>query len=226
MKKGVAFFLIALRGSIIRLADQLYTLKWYWNCPLFLKCDLALFWRYLLLSPHKLCKSKWRGEYSQKPYGETPIKTLADIAALALIEKSDTVLELGCGRGRTCFWLARCIGCSVIGIDAVPDFIKRGNELAENCKVPAIEFHCSDFFEAPFERASVIYLYGTGQEDSVWIDLAIWLANLPKRPMIITVSAHLGEFSPHYSLIGQFEAEFGWGKTDVFFQRSKDKGVI
>lgn len=227
LNQGLSFLIIALRSSIVAIADQLYTLKWYWKYPLFFKSDFKLFWRYFLSNPHKICKKKWGDEYRFKPYGETPIKTLADIATLANIGKGDLVLELGCGRGRACFWLAHCIGCRVKGIDAVPDFIKRAKELVEETKTPNLKFVCSDFFAAPFEEASIIYFYGTGQGEGVWIDLAIWLANLPKRPLIITVSAQLREFSPHFSSIGHFQAEFGWGKAEVYLQRfDEQRGSI
>lgn len=227
MTKGVNFFLIAMRGAVVNLADQIYTLKWYFRFPRFFRCDLALWLSYFYLNSYKLCRKRWGAEYKSKPYGETPLKTFSDIAALANLQKEDVVLDLGCGRGRVGLWLATCIGCRYMGVDEVSEFVEKGTQLVENLRLQSkVTFHKTDFFKAPLEQATAIYLYGTGQEEAVWTDLSIWLANLPKRPLIITVGAQLAEFSPHFSSIGHFEAEFGWGKTTVYFQRTEGLGAI
>lgn len=219
--KFAGFFLIALRSSIYSIADQIFALQWYFKSPRFLKADALLFWRYLLANPFKICQRHWKScGYGGIPYGETPLKTLADIALLADIQPGDTWLDLGCGRGRGAFWLASCIGCQVLALDGVPAFATRGQCIAKSCDLKdKLTFLSGDFFSAPFEQATIIYLYGTGLESSTFFDLAIWLASLPKAPMIITVSASLHEVSPHFAPCGQFEGEFGWGRAPVYFQR-------
>ncbi len=56
---------------------------------------------------------------------ETPLTSLEVIARECQLSVRDVVFELGCGRGRTCFWLNQFIGCAVIGIDYVPAFIEK-----------------------------------------------------------------------------------------------------
>ena len=216
------FFLIALRSSIYRIADQIFVLRWYFKSFCFFKADALLLWRYLLANPFKVCQRHWKScGKSTIPYGETPLKTLADIAHLAEINARDTWLDLGCGRGRGAFWLASCIGCRVLALDGVPAFATRGRSIANSCGLmDKLTFLSVDFFAAPFEQATCIYLYGTGLESATLFDLAIWLAGLPKAPLIITVSSSLHEVSPHFALIGQFVGEFGWGRAPIFFQRS------
>ncbi len=222
----LGFFLIALRSTLYRYVDRIYALYWYCKCPNFFKVDARLHWRYVFTNPYKVCRKHWGAKYTQRPYGETPLKTLADIAAIASIQPSDTVLELGCGRGRGAFWLASCVGCKVIAIDAVPHFIQYAREIAKSSGFEKhVTFYQGDFFQIPLEEASVIYLYGTGLEESIWFDLTIWLSDLPKKPLIITVSYPLQEFSPHFALIGQCDLEFGWGKAKVYLQKFQPRSV-
>ncbi len=56
------------------------------------------------------------------------------------IQKEDVVFELGCGRGRTCFWLNTFIGCKVVGIG-----------FGNNTKV-AIVFQRDEKFEDMLKR--------------------------------------------------------------------------
>lgn len=224
MSRSLGFFLIALRSAICGYIDRFYALYWYVKSPTFRRVDSKLHWRYLFLNPYKICRKHWGKKFADAPYGETPLKTLADIAHIATIQPSDTVLELGCGRGRGAFWLASCVGCRVIAVDIVERFIRMGREIAAASDLDErVEFHCSDFFRAPLDRASVVYLYGTGLEEATWMDLAVWFGDLPQRPLLITVSHSLAEFSPYVTLLGHCDLEFGWGKARVYLQKFRQK---
>lgn len=223
--RRAAFYLIALRSSLYRIADQLFALSWYWRFPRLLQADALLFWGYFWANPFKICQRHWRARRSEAiPYGETPLKTLLDIAHLAGVQPGDIWLDLGCGRGRGAIWMAGCVGCRVLALDAVTAFVDRGRQIARSCRLQdRLTFLEGDFFSAPFETASCIYLYGTGLELSTLFDLAIWISALPATPLIVTVSSPLSDVSPHFRLLGRFTGEFGWGKAPVYFQRSTQR---
>src|ERR1700722_13009935 len=95
----------------------------YYHNPIFRKADLSLLLSYFLESPFDISKQflKKKGEKNIYAYGETPLTTLEFISDECHITSNDTVFELGCGRGRTCFWLNSFIHCKVVGIDIVPE---------------------------------------------------------------------------------------------------------
>ena len=78
------------------------------------------------------------------------------IARTCGLTAQDVVLEMGCGRGRTCFWLNEFIGCRVIGIDYVPAFIEKAQKVKERFHVKTVEFRLEDLFQADLKGVSVI----------------------------------------------------------------------
>ena len=101
-----------------------------------MKIDLALLMSYLFQNPYKISKNFLiaRHETEIYAYGETPLTSLEKIARSAKLTDRDVVLELGCGRGRTCFWLRSFIGCKVIGVDFIGTFIDKANQVKKKDK--------------------------------------------------------------------------------------------
>src|SRR5262249_24856476 len=149
-----------------------------------------------------------------------PLTTLEKIAHMCHISSRDVVFELGCGRGRTCFWLNQFIGCPVIGVDYVPEFIQRANQIKGSFDLPGIEFRLEDMLKTDLTRATVIYLYGTCLQSPYIESLVEKFKALPKGTRVITVSYSLNEFVPEapFELLKQFPAQFTWGITDVYYQ--------
>ncbi|MCE5317822.1 MAG: class I SAM-dependent methyltransferase [Parachlamydia sp.] len=205
--------------------EQLRIIFRYYHKAAFRNVDIALLHKYLFHSPYAISKRFLlaRGESDVYTYGETPLTTLDKIARECEITTQDRVFELGCGRGRGCFWLNRYLGCKAVGIEYIPDFVARANEVKELWHVDGIEFRLEDILEADYTGATVIYLYGTCYEEAFLQKLIKRLAALPQGTKIITVSYPLTDFEkiPSFEVTKSFEAPFTWGTAEVFLQVRK-----
>ncbi|MBS0656548.1 MAG: class I SAM-dependent methyltransferase, partial [Verrucomicrobia bacterium] len=154
------------------------------------------------------------------PYGETPLSVMHKIARKAGITAKDVVFELGCGRGRTCFWLASWIGCKTVGIEFVPTFIQKAAKVRAMFKTPNVEFRQEDMFTTSLAGASVIYLYGTCLTDEEVLKLIERCKELPAGTKIITISYSLLEYTdlPQFELIKTVDVSFAWGSTQAYIQ--------
>ena len=222
LKESLILLGINLKVKIINLIEYLHVIVRYYSHLQFAKIDLALLLSYFFANPFRISKQflMQKGEQEIYAYGETPLTTLEEIARQCEIAAQDVVFELGCGRGRTCFWLNQWIGCTVVGIDYVPIFIEKAEKIKERFQLQKIAFRLEDLFQTDLQGATVIYLYGTcfPAED---IDLLIdRLSKLPSGTKIITISYALTEFQPRapFRMIKQFPASFTWGWADVYLQ--------
>jgi SAM-dependent methyltransferase len=200
--------------------EYLKVIKLYYNKMMFLKIDFYLLLLYFFKNPFKISKHflSQKGEKEIYTYGETPLTTLDLIANRCHICAQDTVYELGCGRGRSCFWLNQFIGCCVVGIDYVPQFIRLANKVKEKFKLHGVEFRLEDFIYADFSQASVIYLYGTCLPDHLILKMIEKFTMLPKGTKIITVSYSLNDYTSEnsFKIVDTFQAKFTWGEAEVF----------
>lgn len=197
----------------------------YYSNLAFAKNDLALRLMYLFNNPFSISKRFLmnRGEEEIYAYGETPLTSMEKIAKEAQITKEDTVFELGCGRGRTCFWLQSFVGCKVVGIEYVPEFVKRAELIKKKLGIKNTEFRFEDMLETDFTGATVIYLYGTCLKDDFIEKLTQKFATLPPGTKIITVSYPLMDYSkkPAFEVMKRFTVPYTWGDADVYVQLVK-----
>lgn len=197
----------------------------YYSNPLFRKEDKTLLLTYLLNSPFAISKEflKEHGHKDLYAYGETPLTTMELISKEAQINAKDVVFELGFGRGRTCFWLNAFIGCKVVGIEQIPLFVSRANEIKSKYSVEGVEFRQQDMLTADFSGATVIYLYGTCLEDTAIAQLIQQFKKLPSSTKIITISYPLTDYTeePIFEVMKRFPARYPWGLADVYLQLRK-----
>lgn len=197
----------------------------YYGRLAFAKVDSYITLSYLFNNPFKISKRFLlsKGECDVHTYGETPLTTLDKIALECRLTANDRVFELGCGRGRTCFWLHEFIGCSVVGIDHVPEFIERANEVKKKYDVKGVEFQLEDILKADLKGATAIYIYGSCYSEDFIQRLAEKLSTLPSGAKVITVSYPLTEFAPKapFEVMNRFPARFTWGTADVYLQLKK-----
>jgi SAM-dependent methyltransferase len=211
-------FLVLIRNAIefFKVAFR------YYGSFSFLKTDLALRLMYLFNNPFKISKRflQNKGKIEIYAYGETPLTSLEFIAKECNLNSKDCVFELGCGRGRTCFWLHSFIGCSVVGIEYVPEFIERANAIKRMFKISEMEFRLADMAKADFNGGTVYYLYGSCLEDKIIKALASKLARMPSGTKIITVSYSLVEYSEkkEFEVMKRFTVPYTWGEADVYLQ--------
>ncbi len=184
--------------------------------------DQALLSAYYLQGPFKISKQflQERGEEDVHLYGETPLLTFDAIAKICNLGKHDTLLELGCGRGRGLFFLSHFYGCKVVGIEQIPKFIELGKKLAKKCGLN-IDFRQKNFLEADLSSATVIYLYGTCLTDDEILHICRRFETLPPSVKIVTISYPLSDYFPFFSVEKSFPVTFPWGDTTGYLQSVK-----
>lgn len=153
-------------------------------------------------------------------YGETPLPVFAQIAKECQLSGSDTVLEMGCGRGRGVFFLNHLLGCKAIGIDWVPTFIQMAQSFPF-CKEGEVSFRCETMEDTDLSAVSAIYLYGTCLSEEQIHTLINRFKTLPPFVKIITVSYPLSDYDTHFHTLKQFTASFPWGEAEIFCNQFK-----
>jgi len=215
-------FAINLAVRLKNFGEYLKVIAKYYSNGQFLKADLAVQLTYIFDNPFTISKKFLlkKGEREVYAYGETPLTTLDQIAKECRISSTDCVFELGCGRGRTCFWLNSLLGCKVIGIDYIPEFIERATRIARKLKLNGIEFREQNMIHADFSGGTIFFLYGTCLEDPFIRQLAKKLSKLPPGTKIITVSYPLTDYAEEgkFEVMKRFPAKFTWGQADVYLQ--------
>jgi SAM-dependent methyltransferase len=221
-KNYTDLFLLNLKFKAGNFLEYLRVVINYYSHPAFAKIDAYLVFSYLLNNPFAISKRflLTRNEPDIYTYGETSLTSLDDIAKECRLSAKDVVFELGCGRGRTCFWLNQFIGCSVVGIDYVPEFIKRAHEVKVKFNLPGVHFRLQDLLQTDLSGATVIYLYGTCFSETFIQTLVRHFTSLPRGTKIITVSYSLAEYAkePLFEVLKRFPVRFAWGVADVYLQ--------
>lgn len=214
----------AIFYRLCRFWEYLQTIWRYYGYRSFRNTDLALVVNYFGANPYYIARrfAELQGEKDLYTYGETPLLTLEEISRRCGIIPTDTVYELGCGRGRTCFWLSTVFGSQkVIGIDNNPYFISMAQRIVKKFDIQNLEFRCEDMLHADLSEATVVYLYGSAFDTDFIERLAAKLGRLPKGTKIISISYPLYDYShqPLFELVDTFEVSFTWGRANVYFQR-------
>jgi hypothetical protein len=92
-------------------------------------------------------------------------------------------------------------------------------DIAKRFKEINTAFTLGDITTMNLSSATVIYLYGTCLQDDQIEKIARNMKKLPSATKIITVSYPLTDYFPYgFKVQDQFEANFNWGKTDVYVQ--------
>lgn len=199
-----------------QLVDFLLTASTYYGNTQFAKIDLRLLLTYRWNNPFQIARQylEEHGANDLYTYGETPLTTMHLIAERAGIGKEDTVLELGCGRGRSCFWLREWIGCKVVGVEQVPTFVKIANEMKEYFQVDGVDFVEGDYTKVDWGNPTVVYLYASNLSEEEIEVLAQRIRKLPKGTKVISVSYPI----PGIMVMRRFQLPFTWGDADIFVQ--------
>lgn len=197
----------------------------YYRKLSFAKVDASLVLMYLFDNPFSISRRYFthRPHSDEFIYGETPLTTFEQISREARITSQDTFYELGCGRGRICFWARSFLGCNVVGVEIVPDFVKRARRIQHKLKIDKIEFRTEDFLKTHLKNATVIYLYGTCLHDETIKNLIKHFKELPSGARIVTVSYALSDYTPEplFETMKRFPAKFTWGEGDIYIQIKK-----
>lgn len=204
--------------------DFIHVVRKFYPIYSFGKIDLSLLLRYALKNPYRISKQflKKQGESDIYAYGETSLPAIEEIANFSEIKSGDCVFELGCGRGRACFWLKIFRCCRVVGIEWIPLFVEKAQDVQSAYKLSGIEFRCEDMMASDFTGATVIYLYGTCYSEMFMRALLEKLDKLPKGTRLITVSDSLEEYSSSsWQMQKRCTISFLWGYAEVYLHIHK-----
>jgi SAM-dependent methyltransferase len=224
-REFIELLLVKIKVSLKNFFEWARVILRYYPSWRFAKIDLGIVLSYLFNSPYLISKKFLleRKEQDVYAYGETPLTTMDKIAKECRLGKNDNVFEIGCGRGRTCFWLNAFIGCKVVGIEYIPEFVATANAVKERFNVEDVEFRLQDMLEADYFQATVVYLYGTNLDDHVINRLVEKLAKTKPGTKVITISYPLTNYtaSDKFEVMRCFPARFPWGEADVYLQMRK-----
>jgi len=222
LKEYAGLFWINLTTQFKNLEDFLKVFWRYYRRWSYAKVDGSLLLTYLFDNPFTISKRflMKKGAKDVYAYGETPLTTMERIAKECGLKSSDTVYELGCGRGRTCFWMREFIGCKVIGVEYIPEFADRAKRVASKLKLDRIEFRQEDLLQSIFDGATVFYLYGTCYDNAFIKQLIEKLKRCPSGTKVISVSYPLSDYtdSQDFEVMKRFSEEFTWGTAEVYLQ--------
>lgn len=94
----------------------------------------------------------WLGIGSSHPGGFPATRRNLD---LLKVKREEYVLDAGCGSGLTACYLAKTVGCRVMGIDIMPEMVEKARQRAERENVSdLVEFKVADVMNLPFPRGS------------------------------------------------------------------------
>lgn len=105
----------------------------------------------------------WHGEANALHYGfwdettknhqQALLNTNQTAADIARISDADYVLDAGCGVGGSSAWLARNIGCDVLGITLSPSQVKKARQNAEELGLcNKLEYDQQDYLNTTFKE--------------------------------------------------------------------------
>jgi SAM-dependent methyltransferase len=103
--------------------------------------------------------------HAQVPMDEVPFITSPDNVTLEMLRVAevgprDHVIDLGSGDGRIVITAARRFGASGLGVEIVPDLVRRSQQSARDAGVAdRVEFREQDLFQTDLSRATVITMY-------------------------------------------------------------------
>ncbi len=94
------------------------------------------------------------------PFITTPDNVTLTMLGIARVNAQDYVVDLGSGDGRIVITAARQFGARGLGVEIVPDLVKKSRENAAAAGVASrVEFREEDLFKTDLSHASVITLY-------------------------------------------------------------------
>lgn len=154
-------------------------------------------------------------------YGATPLTSLEYIARRAGLTARDRVVDLGCGTGLGCFFLARLLRAEVHGVELNPDFVRRAEAIRGELGWTQPTFSCRDLMDHPLGDATAVFVYSTGFTDAQLTRLTDKMGReLAPGARVISVSSPLSAHTtqPLFTDPDRFEVPFPWGPGTVFVQ--------
>lgn len=167
-----------------------------------------------------MCKRYFlENEGTQELYGDTWPMTIYQLTKALRISPIDRVYEIGSGIGRASFWMHLISGCKVTGVEKVPAFVSYANQIKEKLQLSHLEFMQKDLLEVNYDKATLIYFYGTSFSDEMIYSLVEKWKTLQKGTRVVTTSFTLNDYGAHeYEVSKVFKVAYPWGRCEVYEQ--------
>jgi SAM-dependent methyltransferase len=128
------------------------------------------------------------------PFISTPDHVTLAMLELAGVGPKDMVIDLGSGDGRIVITAARRFGARGLGVEIVPDLVRRSRENARRAGVAdRVEFRQQDLFDTDLSPATVITMYLLPE---VNLKLRPRLQTLRPGTRIVSHDWNLGDWEP------------------------------
>jgi cyclopropane fatty-acyl-phospholipid synthase-like methyltransferase len=187
--------------------------------------ELGLLWTYRSSNPYWINlrfieKNKTGNSYI---FGESPLSALANISRKAKIKPGSVIFDVGCGWGRSTFFLHRYNKAHrSIGIDIIPEYIERAERIRKWILMDYMVFLQADIRKVNYSDADVVYFYATCLTKETVLDLIeLWEDTLQDNTMVISTSWDLHTYSKKHRFReeNQLEINYIWGTCTVFIYR-------
>ena len=128
------------------------------------------------------------------PFVTTPDNVTLEMLKLAKVGPGDYVIDLGSGDGRIVITAAKYFGARGLGVEIVPDLVRRSREKAKDAGVEnLVEFREQDLFTTDLSRATVVTLYLLPE---VNLQLRPRLQKLKPGTRIVSHDWDMGDWKP------------------------------
>jgi SAM-dependent methyltransferase len=182
--------------------------------PSFREIDSCLKRAYRWKNPYRASRKYW----GEPCYGETPLTVLETLGRKLGIRSSDLFVDLGSGRGRGVFFMNRIFGCRALGIERVPLFIQKANEIKNNLCLEGIEFLEGDLSLLNGVEGTIFYVAWTCFSDELVHATTSYFEKLPTGVKVATLSEPIP--SKKCPVIESFSAPFAWGEGEIYIHET------
>ena len=128
------------------------------------------------------------------PFITSPDNVTLEMLRLADVKSTDHVIDLGSGDGRIVILAAKRFGASGLGVEIVPDLVRKSQKNAQDAGVASrVEFREQDLFQTDLAPATVITMYLLPE-----VNLQLRPAILALRPgtRVVSHDWDMGDWKP------------------------------
>ncbi|MFC1771076.1 methyltransferase domain-containing protein [Candidatus Margulisiibacteriota bacterium] len=151
-------------------------------------------------------------------YGEVPSYALRKILANIPINKNNVFIDLGCGKGKTVFFVNQAYGLRSIGVDVVPTYIRAAQVIRDKMQLENITFLKDNILNTDLSKGNIFLLSWTcftqKTRDLITHKLE---KEIPKDAYVITTTHAIQ--SACFKELKSIYAPFSWGKGYAYISK-------
>jgi SAM-dependent methyltransferase len=191
----------------------------FYKNPLLLLVDIKIFFYYIFnysLSIQRYEQEKARLKILDDScliYGETPYFSLEKILDNIPVTKDSVFFDLGCGKGRLCFYVECMLNVKSFGFDLIPTYIKTANKIATKHGF-ASKFILKDIFAVDLKDVDILYVAGTCFSKEQRKKLLNKIISI--RPGAWIISTSYGFDHSSLKLKKELDCWFSWGAGKAY----------